>query len=79
MRGVQSGGQMSENTLTDAAIAKSGVPAAKKKAAGRSIKLKSSAWYQGAAQSIGITRGLLESRDELENQAATSVSRHKRT
>ena len=46
---------MSENTVTGAAVAKSSVPPAKKKAAGGSFKLKSSAWYQGAVRSIGIT------------------------
>ncbi len=44
---------MPENNVTD--VAKTGAPAAKKKAAGRSVKLKSSAWYQGAVRSIGIT------------------------
>jgi hypothetical protein len=46
---------MSKNTVTDAAVTKSSMPAAKKKVAGRSIKLKSSTWYQGAVRSIGIT------------------------
>ena len=37
--------------------AKSKVPASKKKkAVGRTAKLKSSKWYKGAAQSIGITK-----------------------
>ncbi len=39
------------------AAAKSKVPASKKKkAVGRTAKLKSSKWYKGAAQSIGITK-----------------------
>jgi hypothetical protein len=44
---------MPENNVTDAVM--TSVPAAKKKAAGRSVKLKSSKWYQGAVRSIGIT------------------------
>jgi tRNA(Ile2) C34 agmatinyltransferase TiaS len=47
---------MAENHVTEAAIAKSGAPAGRKKAAARSIKSKSSAWYQGAVRSIGITK-----------------------
>jgi hypothetical protein len=45
----------------------------KKKTAAKTAKLKSSAWYQGAVRSIGITRErFFENRDELENQAAAS-------
>jgi predicted RNA-binding Zn-ribbon protein involved in translation (DUF1610 family) len=47
---------MSENNVTDAAVTKSSAPAAKRKGAGRTVKLKSSRWYQGAVRSIGITR-----------------------
>jgi len=53
---------MSKNNVTDAAITK---PASKKKkTADRTVKLKSSKWYQSAVQSIGITKErFVESRD----------------
>ncbi len=56
---------MSKGNLTKAGAAKSKVPASKKKkTGGRSAKLKSSNWYQGAFQSVGITKErLLERRD----------------
>jgi hypothetical protein len=55
---------MSKNNVTDAAVTKPEVPASKKKkTAGRTVKLKSSKWYQSAVRSIGITKeSLVESR-----------------
>src|ERR1700732_5390330 len=47
------GGQVSKNDVTRAGAAKSTVSASKKKrTAGRTAKLKSSLWYQGAVRSI---------------------------
>lgn len=48
---------MSKNDVVDAVVTKSSVPVTKKKTTGRSVKLKSSKWYQGAVRSIGITSG----------------------
>jgi len=43
--------------MTEAAVTKPEVPASKKKkAADRTVKLKSSKWYQSAVRSIGITK-----------------------
>jgi hypothetical protein len=40
----------------------------KKKTAGRTAKLKSSSWYEGAARSLGISKGKLrEKTDERIN------------
>ena len=62
--------------LTEAGATGSNAQASKKKTAAKTAKLKSSAWYQGAVLSIGITRErLFENRDELENQKATSCVR----
>src|SRR5580700_4460410 len=63
--------------LTEAGATGSNAQASKKKkTAAKTAKLKSSAWYQGAVRSIGITRERLsENCDELENQAATSSAR----
>jgi hypothetical protein len=49
---------MSKNdVMIEAAVAKPVVPASKKKkTAGKTAKLKSSAWYQSAVRSIGITK-----------------------
>jgi predicted nucleic acid-binding Zn ribbon protein len=56
---------MSKYNVTEAAVTKPEVPASKKKKiAGRTVKLKSSKWYQSAVRSIGITKeSLVESRD----------------
>ena len=56
---------MSKYSVTKAAVTKREVPASKKKkTAGRTVKLKSSKWYQSAVRSIGITKeSLVESRD----------------
>jgi hypothetical protein len=56
---------MSKCNVTEAAVPKPEVPASKKKkTAGRTVKLKSSKWYQSAVRSIGITKeSLVESRD----------------
>jgi hypothetical protein len=56
---------MSEYNATEAAVTKPEVAASKKKKpAGRTVKLKSSKWYQSAVRSIGITKeSLVESRD----------------
>jgi hypothetical protein len=48
---------MSKNNVTDAAVTKPEVPASKKKkTADRTIKLKSSNWYQSGVRSIGIAK-----------------------
>ena len=48
------GGPMSKNNLTEAGATE---PANKeRKAARRTVQLKSSAWYQAAVRSIGITK-----------------------
>ena len=71
-RSIAGGGQMANLTETGATESNSEARK-KKKAAAKTGKLKSSAWYQGAVRSIGITRErLYENRDELENQAAAS-------
>jgi hypothetical protein len=56
---------MSKYKVTEAAVTKPEVPASKKKkTAGRTVKLKSSKWYQSAVRSIGITKeSLVGSRD----------------
>jgi hypothetical protein len=58
---------MSKNNVTDAAVTKPEVPASKKKkTADRTVKLKSSKWYQSAVQSIGISKEkFVESRDGI--------------
>jgi predicted nucleic acid-binding Zn ribbon protein len=61
---------MFKYNVTEAAVTKTEVPASKKKkkTAGRTVKLKSSKWYQNAARSIGITKeSLVESRDGVFN------------
>jgi hypothetical protein len=73
------GGPMSKNNLTEAGATE---PANKeRKAARRTVQLKSSAWYQAAVRSIGITKESLHAsrNDDLEYQAATSASRHQRS
>ena len=62
----KTGGQVSEKNVTKAGTTKPTVSAnKKKKTGGRTAKLKSSKWYEGAARSIGITKERsLESRDE---------------
>jgi hypothetical protein len=70
---------MSKNNLTEAGATE---PANKeRKAARRTVQLKSSAWYQAAVRSIGITKESLHAsrNDDLEYQAATSASRHQRS
>jgi len=59
---------------TEAGVTEPKAQASKKRrTASKTAKLKSSAWYQGAVRSIGITKErLFENRDESENQAATS-------
>ena len=48
---------MSKNDVTKTGATKSKVSAdKKKKGGGRTAKLKSSTWYQGAARSIGINK-----------------------
>ena len=67
------GGPMSKNNLTEAGATE---PANKeRKAARRTVKLKSSAWYQAAVRSIGITKESLHAsrNEDLEYQAATSA------
>jgi hypothetical protein len=61
--------------LTEAGAAGSNLQASKKKkTAAKTAKLKSSAWYQGAVRSIGITtERLFENRHQWENQATTST------
>jgi len=56
---------MPKYTVIEAAVTKPEVPASKKKkTADRTVKLKSSKWYQSAVQSIGITKEkFVESRD----------------
>jgi hypothetical protein len=36
----------------------------KKKTAGRMVKLKSSSWYEGAARSLGISKGKLREKSD---------------
>jgi len=70
---------MSKNNLTEAGAIE---PTSKEsKAARRTVKLKSSTWYQAAVRSIGITKeSLYASRnDDLEHQAAISASHHRRS
>ena len=56
---------MSKYNVTEAGVPKPEVPASKKKkTARRTVKLKSSKWYQSPVRSIGITKeSLVESRD----------------
>ena len=73
------GGPMSKNNLTEAGATERANK--ERKAARRTVKLKSSAWYQAAVRSIGITKESLHAsrNDDLEYQAATSASRHQRS
>lgn len=58
---------MSKSNLTKVGTAKTRVPASeKRKTSGRTAKLKSSKWYQGTFQSVGIIKGsLLETRGDV--------------
>ncbi len=64
------GGQMAN--LTEAGATGSNAQASKKKkTAAKTAKLKSSAWYQGAVLSIGITR-----KSRVEKETGNEIARH---